>query len=258
MGSIPLKLDSSTLEGQDSDNFTVNFANGIILNTQNQQMKYEIALITLDTWYSWNNISSDYNNKTFRYYNGSTWRTLTLPDGNYTVSDINDYLHDQMENYNDYTTDAVGEKLFDLHIEGNVVTNKVRLRISNSYQLDFSTSDLNLLLGFDKTTYDTSIESPNRPDMTRGVNNLIVNCSIVAGSYQNGLSSGVLYAFSPNNSRGSSIHVEPNNPIYVPISEVQQITRITMRITDQQGRRINFNGEPVSYFLNIRPMKYTV
>jgi len=76
--------------------------------------------------------------------------------------------------------------------------------------------------------------------------------TIAGGSYDNSLGSDILYSFVPQSGRGSSIHIEPNYPIYVPVNEVMYINRIQMRITDQLGRRVNFNGEPVTYFLHIR------
>ena len=49
--------------------------------------------------YSWNNIRSDYKNNTIKYTNdrGVNWYTITFKDGMYSYSDINDYLHQYME-----------------------------------------------------------------------------------------------------------------------------------------------------------------
>lgn len=250
--SFPLKLDSSTLN-QDADEFTIIFPQSITLNSSvNDAANYEIGLVTADLWYTFHNITSKFGNNTFRYYNGSAWRNITLPNGNYEVSDINDYLLDQMDVNSDYTTDTAGEKVYSIQIEPNVVTTKVVIKISNSYQIDLSTSDLYSLLGFNSAIYSATTSSPNRVDITRGVNNLVIHCSLATGSYDNSLGSDVVYTFVPQTGRGSAIHVEPNTPVYVPISEVKEIKKITMRITDQQNRKINFNGDPVTYFLHIR------
>jgi len=254
--NIPLTLDSSKINNSVGGNFTVHFPSGIPLQEHLDSLRsHEIALVAADLWYTWHNIKASYGNNTFRYYNGSVWRDITLPDGNYQINDLNVYLHDKMVENNDYTTNTDGEKEYSINLLPNEVTIKVRVELSDSYQIDFSTSDLNELLGFEKQIYTTTVESPNRVDITRGINSLLIHCSLVNNSYDNGTAGDILYTFTPQVSRGSSIHVEPNNPIYVPISLASQINTINMRITDQQNRVIDFNGEPVTYFLLIRPTK---
>jgi len=249
-----IKLDSSSLN-QDSDNFTITFGNPIILNTstnEQEKSKYEIALITADLWYSFSNISQELQNNTFKYYNGSAWKTVTLPNGNYQVSDINDFLEVTFDQNNDFTTDIDGNVTYNIVLAPNIVTLKVELAIKNGYKLDLTTSKLNELIGFNQAIYDTTTSSTNRVDITRGVNSLSIHCSIAGGSYDNNLGSDILYSFVPQTGRGSSIHIEPNYPIYLPLNEEQYINRIQMRITDQLNRKVSFNGEPVTYFLHIR------
>jgi len=252
--STTLKLDSSSLN-QNPDNFTINFSDPIVLNTshnESEKAKYEIALITADLWYSFSNISTELENNTLKYYNGSAWKSVTLPNGNYQVSDINDFLEVTFDQNTDYTTDLDGNIEYNIVLAPNIVTLKVELAIKNGYKLDLTTSKLNELLGFNQAIYDTTTSSTNRVDITRGVNSLAIHCSIAGGSYDNNLGSDILYNFVPQTGRGSSIHIEPNYPIYLPIKEESYINRIQMRITDQLGRRVNFNGEPVTYFLHLR------
>jgi hypothetical protein len=254
--SISLVLDSSKLTGSNPSNFTLNFSKGIELQEMmNQQKKYEIALITADLWYTWKNIRSSFGNNSLRYHNGTLWRTVTFPNGNYQVSDINDYLHERMKVNGDSTVVA-GEDVFDVNLLANPVTIQVDIKLTNSYQIDLSVSTLNELLGFNSAIYNADVSSQNRVDITRGVNNLLIRCSIVMGSYDNTQGTDILYTFVPNTSRGSAIHIEPNNPIYVPIQVQDQIKTITMRITDQLNREIIFDGENVGYYLQIRPSKY--
>lgn len=256
MSVIALTLDSSKLNTTNPSNFTVNFPKGIELQELlNQQKKYEMALITADLWYTWHNISSSYSNHQLRYHNGTTWKTVTFPNGNYQVSDINDYLHTVMKTNGDFTV-VSGVDTFDVNILPNVVTIKVDIVLTNSYQIDLSISTLNELLGFNSAIYNTSVSSQNRVNITRGIDNLLIRCSLLSGSYDNDQGTDILYTFVPNTSRGSAIHVEPNNPIFLPIQTVDQIKTITMRITDNLGREINFNGENVTYFIHIRPSKF--
>ena len=51
-----------------------------------------IALSNLSIYYTWKNIKSSYNNNKFKI-SASTWNEeFTLPDGSYSVSDIQDYF----------------------------------------------------------------------------------------------------------------------------------------------------------------------
>ena len=51
-----------------------------------------IALSNLSIYYTWKNIKSSYNNNKFKI-SASTWnQEFKLPDGSYSVSDIQDYF----------------------------------------------------------------------------------------------------------------------------------------------------------------------
>ena len=51
-----------------------------------------IALSNLSIYYPWNNIKSSYNNNKFKI-SAPTWNEeFTLPDGSYSISDIQDYF----------------------------------------------------------------------------------------------------------------------------------------------------------------------
>ena len=54
--------------------------------------KKRIALSNLSIYYTWKNIKSSYNNRRFKT-SAPTWNDkLELPDGSYSVSDIQDYI----------------------------------------------------------------------------------------------------------------------------------------------------------------------
>ena len=54
--------------------------------------KRNIALANLSIYYTWKNINSEYNNNKFKI-SAPTWNdTFDLPDGSYSISDIQDYF----------------------------------------------------------------------------------------------------------------------------------------------------------------------
>ena len=79
-----LFLDSSSAS-EVSSNFTAYFNPPIQLGVTKT---YELALISVNIWYSWHNITAK-NNK-FRYSpDGSVWVNLAVPPGAYNIVAIN-------------------------------------------------------------------------------------------------------------------------------------------------------------------------
>ena len=128
--------------------------------------------------------------------------------------------------------------------------------MKNNYQLRFSSSTFHNLLGFTSTTLTASASSTKPVDITNGITSLNIRCSIATGSIDaNGNNSDLLFSFTPDVSPYSYITKNPTNPIYVPINTNNQISQITMRITDNQNRDVDLRGEPVNYLLNLRKVK---
>ena len=54
--------------------------------------KKNMALVNLSIYYTWKNIKSEYNNNKFKI-SAPTWNeTFDLPDGSYTIDDIQDHF----------------------------------------------------------------------------------------------------------------------------------------------------------------------
>ena len=57
-----------------------------------------VALSNLSIYYTWRNIESSYNNNKFKI-SAPTWRgEFKLPDGSYSISDIQDYFEYILKN----------------------------------------------------------------------------------------------------------------------------------------------------------------
>jgi len=244
-----LTLDSSSLSNQLGHDFTVTFPNPI-----NVREGYELALIKSNLWYSFYNVSSTFNNNVIIYTNDTLdVRTVTFPNGNYTIIQLNSYLHSVMKNNNDYTVIS-GIDTFNINFTPNYSTIKVTIELTNTYSLDLTQSKFNELLGWNQGIYNFTgyQDGQNTADITRGINSILIHCDIINQSYQNSISSDVLYSFVPNQPVGSNIEVEPTHLIYLPIRYNDLVHKIRMYITDQLNRPIDFNGEPITYLLHIR------
>jgi hypothetical protein len=53
----------------------------------------EIAVAQASLYYSWYNISASLNNNSFNFtFPNQTQKTITIPDGQYQITDLNNYL----------------------------------------------------------------------------------------------------------------------------------------------------------------------
>ena len=109
-----------------------------------------IALSNLSIYYTWKNIKSSYNNNKFKI-SASTWNEeFKLPDGSYSVSDIQDYfeyiLKKHGENIGDNDKDNDKNKSW-VKICFNNVENRITFKIKDGYSLELLTKETMKLLG---------------------------------------------------------------------------------------------------------------
>ena len=112
---------------------------------------YEIALINLETYYSFPNI--DRSNNIFSYSPGAntTWFDIIIPECSYHVEDINEFIQREMRTNNQY--DQTSDKV-DIEISANTNTLKFEMIINNNCEVDFRRyNSINSLLGFHSKLY---------------------------------------------------------------------------------------------------------
>ena len=100
-----------------------------------------IALSNLSIYYTWKNIKSSYNNNKFKI-SAPTWNDeFELPDGSYSVSDIQDYF--------EYILKKHGEDIDEpsVQIYVNKIENRITFKIKNGYSLELLTLETMKLLG---------------------------------------------------------------------------------------------------------------
>lgn len=249
--SIKLTLSSNTISDQPSEDFLVKLSTPIDLGSD----KYEMAITNLNLWYSWYNISVAKGNNFMKYYNGLIWQDVVIPDGQYTLDQINDYLHDIMKTNGDFTIGGNGNEEYDIIIEANLSTIRTKITLTNGYQLDLSVSLIYLLFGCDPVIVTVSGDCPSVANINDSINNLVVHCDAIDGraTYSNSNKSDILMTFVPTTSPGTNINKEPQNLVYLPLNNYyEQLSEIRMYITDDLDRSVVLNGEPVTYSLHIR------
>ena len=96
------------------------------------------ALANLNIYYTWKNINSKYNNNEFKI-SASTWDdTFDLPDGSYSIFDIQDYFELIIKN--------ITENL-PIQIYPNKIENWNVFKIKTCYKLELLTPETMKLLG---------------------------------------------------------------------------------------------------------------
>ena len=121
-----------------------------------------IALSNLSIYYTWKNIKSSYNNNKFKIY-APTWNdTFELPDGSYSVSDIQDYFECILKKHGEDINKP------SVQICVNRIENRVTFKIKNGYSLELLTPETMKLLGSteNKITKDKNGENVPHLEIT--------------------------------------------------------------------------------------------
>ena len=121
-----------------------------------------------------------------------TWNDkFELPDGSYSVSDIQDYFEYILKKY----VEDIDKPSVQIYI--NKIENRVTFKIKNGYSLELLTPETMKLLGSTKNKITKGKNGDNVPDLEI-TEVALVHCDIVNNDYQQ--DSRVFYTFVPNKS----------------------------------------------------------
>ena len=90
--------------------------------------KNVISLSNLSMYYTWNNIKSSANNNKFKISTPTWNEEFTLPDGSYSVSDIQDYFQYILKKHGENTDKP------SIQIYVNKIENRITFKIKNGLQ----------------------------------------------------------------------------------------------------------------------------
>ena len=118
-----------------------------------------MALANLSIYYTWKNIKSEYNNNKFKI-SAPTWNeTFDLPDGSYSIDDIQDYFEFIIKKHETLTEDLP------IEIYPNKIKNKIVFKVKADYKLELLTPETMKLLGSTKKDVDSDKNSENVPKL---------------------------------------------------------------------------------------------
>ena len=139
-----------------------------------------------------------------------------LPDGSYSISDIQDYFEYILKKHSESVDNPP------IRIYVNRIENRITFKIKSGYYLELLTPETMKLLGSaeSKITKDKNGENVPRLEVVELV---LVHCNLVNNDYQQ--DSRILYAFIPNKTFGSLLELSPTNHVFLETfnSEFQEI-----------------------------------
>ena len=214
-----------------------------IILKENQD--YVLGLVNFESFNSIPNVDST-NNK----FHFNKNEVITIPEGSYEITDINNYLVEQVANVLKEKPGTDNEKPF-LSIKANY--NTLKCEIKSNLDIDFSKNhSIASLLGFKKKKLIKNKKHiPDNPIDIFKVNTICVKCNLVTNSFNNGNSVHIIHMFYPSSVPGTKIIERPSNVIYLPIN-TRYIDTITLKITDQNGNIINFRQEVITVRLHLQ------
>mgnify|MGYP006048008423 FL=1 len=211
--------------------------------------KYEMALVNLETYFSFPNMDS--SNHNFRYSpdNGATWVNINIPEGSYELVDINEYIQRIMRENGHY--DSASDE-YNITLEANNNTLKSVLNIAANYMVDLTPENsVRSVLGFNALMYSSGYNESENIANILSVTSLRITSDIIGSSYSNGSNENTIYSFFPSVGPGYKIIEVPVNLVYLPIT-MNTISSMETKLIDQNGKLINLRGEELSIRFHIR------
>ena len=185
-----------------------------------------VALSNLSIYYTGKNIKSSYNHNKFKIC-APTWsEELELPDGSYSVSDIQDYFEYILKKQSESVDNP------SIRIYVNKTENRITFKIKNEYYLELLTPETMKLLGSAENKIAKDKNGENVPH-TEIVELVLVHCNLVNNDYQQ--NSRILFTFVPNKAFDSLLEISPKNHVFLKTfnSEFQEIK---IWFTDQTSK----------------------
>ena len=118
-----------------------------------------VTLSNLSIYYTWKNIKNSYNNNKFKI-SAPTWsKEFELPDGSYSISDIQDYFEYILKKHSESVDNP------SIRIYVNRIENRITFKIKTGYYLQLLTPETMLLLGSTESEITKNKSGENVPHL---------------------------------------------------------------------------------------------
>ena len=179
-------MNTENSKTNESNKFIYQFTDKINLKIPNIK---NIGLVNLSIYYTWKNIKSAYN-KNKSKISAPTWNDeFDLPDGSYSISDIQDYFEFIIKKHETLTENPP------IQIYPNKIKNRIVFKVKTGYKLELLSPETMKLLGSTKKDVDKDKDGEDVPKL-ESIEVVLMRCNLVNNSYQQAFK--VLLTFVPN------------------------------------------------------------
>jgi hypothetical protein len=284
--SYTLVLNSKNVIGANNNIFQYRFLNGFKISDN-----AEICISAAQVPYSWYNVSYFYQNTDFniifpRGAGLTTTVNISLPDGFYTVDDINSYIRQKCIENNWYLINSSGNYVYYIDLSYNISAYKIELltflvptslpvgwvdpgwgggtagsglpTVTRCTQFVVLDNNFKILIGFNPGTYPTATPVPPNSfsklsDFTplgSNVNSIIMRCNLVSNPVT--MPSDIVDSFAISNaSFGSNINYNASFEKWVRLSP-GVFQNLTITLQDEQFNDIKMLDPNSVITINIR------
>ena len=191
------------------------------------------ALSNLSIHYTWKNVKSSYNNNKFKI-SAPTWsEEFEVPDGSYSVSDIQDYFEYILKKHRE-SFDNPSIRMYINRIE-----KRITFKIKNGYYLELLTPETMKLLGSTEIKITKDKNSENVPHLEI-VELVLVHCNLVNNDYPE--DSRILHTFVPNKTFGSLLEISPTNQVFLKTFN-PEFQEVKIWFTDQTSKPLELEDK---------------
>ena len=186
-----------------------------------------MTLANLSIYYTWKNIKTECNNNKLKV-SARIWKeTFNLPDGSYSVDDIQDYFDFIMKK-------RILNENPSIKTYSNKIKNRIVFKIKNGYKLELLTPETMKLLGSTKKVVDKDKNGESVPKL-ESVEVALVHCSLVKNHYQH--ASKVLFSFVPNKKFGQLLNISAH--VFTMMNTVNtEFSSVELWFKDQSSKSL--------------------
>jgi hypothetical protein len=232
----------------------------------------KLAMNSISLYYSWRNIKEEYNNNKFSYQiSGYPVTNVVIPDGNYEVQDLNQFLQNEFIKNGHYIRDTEGNNVYWIEILTNPNIYAVQLNIfetPSSLPTGFSNpanfvfpavaarptitfnADFGKILGLSAGTYSAASTLSTITPEVSPVSSVLVGCNLVNNEFTN--PPDIIYSFTSGSTKyGSMIHVENSNLIFSDIRD-GTYNSLVIRFYDNNFKKLDILDRSLIIYIIIK------
>ena len=148
-------MDTENSKTSEPHRFKLDLTDKLNLKNPNKNM----AVANLSIYYTWKNIKSQYKNNKFKI-SAPTWNdTFDLPNGSYSIADIQDYIEFIIKKLETLAENPP------VQIYPNKIKNRIVFKIKTGYKLELLTPETIRLLGSKEKVVDKDKNRENVPKL---------------------------------------------------------------------------------------------